>query len=130
MPVTGRQSTIDNPDPVRRVTPPSTTIKNTSAQPDRLIGVDCACAERSEVHEMRMNDGIMRMRALADGLPIPAGGSVELKPGGFHLMFIRLRAPLVAGEAVRATLMFERAGTIETTFEVRTLRGKRMGHKH
>lgn len=118
-----------------RATPPSAPtgagfleIKNVGDADDRLLAVDCACAELSQVHEMKMEGGVMQMRELADGLPIPAGATVELAPGGNHLMFIHLKAPFKEGEAFTATLTFERAGKVEVPFDVTGLRGKGMGH--
>lgn len=104
-------------------------IENAGAEADRLLAVECACAEFAQVHTMEMTGGVMQMRHLSDGLPIPAGATVKLEPGGRHLMFINLKAPFVAGETVAAMLTFERTGAVEVAFEVRPLREKR-GHKH
>jgi len=106
-------------------------IKNASAEPDRLIAASCDCAEFVEIHEIRKDGDIMRMRALTDGLAVPAGGAVTLKPGGYHVMFIRLKAPFEAGEQVRATLTFEHAGPVDVAFDVRASRGgmKHKGHE-
>ncbi len=83
-------------------------------------------------------DGVMRMRELKAGLIIPPGGSVELKPGGNHLMFMDLKQPFKEGDKVTGKLVFEKAGTIEVTFEVRGMgassggaaAGGHGGHKH
>jgi len=61
---------------------------------------------------MTMADGVMQMRPLPDGLPIPAGGTVELRPGGHHLMLMDLKEALVEGETVEVTLTFETAGEV------------------
>ena len=106
------------------------TIRNHGAEDDRLLAVSCDCASASEVHEMKMDGNVMRMREMPDGLPIPAGGMAELKPGGFHLMFIGLKAPLVEGETVEATLTFEKAGTVDVTFEIGPIGGMKKGHGH
>ncbi|MCR6663238.1 MAG: copper chaperone PCu(A)C [Luteimonas sp.] len=96
------------------------SIRNAGAAEDRLVEVRSDAAERVEIHEVRHEDGMARMRELADGLPLPAGATVELKPGGYHLMFI---APgegrFTAGSQVPGTLVFEQAGEREVTFEVR-----------
>lgn len=97
-------------------------IQNDGDAADRLVSVACECAEISEIHEMKMDDGIMRMRALPDGLVIPPGQSAELKPGGNHLMFIQLNDPFEAEEKVKATLTFERAGSVDVVFQVEPLR--------
>lgn len=116
--------------PSSRATPPAArtgagylTIRNHGAEADRLVAVSCDCAEASEIHEMTMENNVMRMRQLAGGLAIPAGGSAELKPGGYHLMFIGLKAPFVEGEMVKATLTFEKAGQADAMFKVGPLGG-------
>ncbi len=88
------------------------TVTNAGTQDDRLIAASSAVAGYMEVHEMVMDGDVMKMRELADGLPIPAGQTVELKPGGYHVMFMDLKQPLVEGETVEVTLTFERAGEI------------------
>lgn len=94
------------------------SLRNGGDRDDRLVSVDSPAAERVEVHEMRMDDGVMRMRHLADGLPLPAGGEVALEPGGYHLMFIGPVEPFVEGAEIPATLNFERAGEREVVFKV------------
>ncbi len=89
------------------------TIKNTGTTADRLIGASSAVAGHVEVHEMKMVGNVMKMSAVKDGLPIPAGATVTLQPGGFHLMFMDLRQPLVQGKTVMVTLTFEHAGKVE-----------------
>jgi periplasmic copper chaperone A len=93
-------------------------IANGGREPDRLVGASIPLAGRGEVHEMTVTDGIMKMRPIESGLPIPPGGSVELKPGGLHLMFLDLRTGLKPGEEVQGTLVFEKAGTVAVTFPV------------
>jgi len=88
------------------------SIRNHGDEDDRLVAAASAVAGRMEVHEMTMKDDVMRMRELADGLPIRAGATVDLIPGGYHLMFVELRHPLVEGETVDVTLTFEEAGEI------------------
>ena len=95
------------------------TLHNGTRIDDRLLYVESAAAERIEIHTMRDDDGVARMRRLADGLPLPAGATVELKPGGFHLMFIQPHAALEAGGRVDATLVFEHAGRVPVVFDVR-----------
>lgn len=93
-------------------------ITNTGKQSDRLIGGSLPIAGRFEVHEMAIVDGVMRMRELPKGLEIKPGETVELKPGGYHVMFMQLKEPLVAGKPIRGTLVFERAGTVEVEYLV------------
>ena len=71
------------------------TITNKGTTADRLIAVRTPVAEQAEIHEMKMDGNVMRMRALDGGLEIPAGATVTLAPGGFHLMLMGLKAPLV-----------------------------------
>lgn len=94
------------------------TIRNTGTTPDRLVGGTFPGAPRVEVHEMAMADGMMRMRELRGGLDIPAGGSVQLRPGGYHMMFMDLSEPVRTGGALKGTLVFEKAGTIEIAYDV------------
>ena len=96
------------------------TIKNTGAAPDRLLSVSADVAGKVEVHEMSMADGVMKMRAI-NGLEIAAGKSVELKPGGFHIMFEDLKQPLKMGETVKGALKFEKAGTVPVEFKVEAM---------
>ncbi|MBM3529238.1 MAG: copper chaperone PCu(A)C [Alphaproteobacteria bacterium] len=94
------------------------TIVNTGKEPDRLVGGSSPAAGRFEIHEMRMSDGMMRMRALPKGLELKPGATVELKPGSYHLMFMNLKQPFVKGERVKGTLTFEKAGSIEVEYVV------------
>lgn len=114
--------------PWLRATPPGApvaggflTLHNGTSADDRLLAVESAAAQRVEIHEMRDEGGVARMRELVDGLPLPAGTTAELKPGGHHLMFIQPTRALPAGEQVDATLVFERAGRMPVVFEVRPL---------
>lgn len=111
-----------------RATPPNApvaggflTIRNSGDRADRLVSVTSPDANSVEIHQMTMDGGVMRMRKLADGLPIDAGSVVMLKPGGYHLMFIGPTHPIVEGGTVTATLRFEKAGTREVRFDVRAL---------
>lgn len=111
--------------PWTRVTPRGATvaggyakIENKGKTADRLIGASAEVSGRTELHEMAMEGTVMRMRALANGIEIPAGGSVELKPGGLHIMFMELKAPLEQGKHFKGTLIFEKAGTVPVEFAV------------
>ncbi|MDT3687165.1 MAG: DUF1775 domain-containing protein [Pseudorhodoplanes sp.] len=98
-------------------------ITNTGREPDRLVGGSMEAAGRFEVHEMAMDNGVMKMRHLAKGLEIKPGESVELKPGGYHLMFMDLKRGLKEGETAKGTLVFEKAGTIEVQYKVGPIGG-------
>jgi copper(I)-binding protein len=101
-------------------------ITNRGTAADRLIGGTLSVATSVEVHEMSMADGIMKMRRLETGLEIKSGQTVELKPGGHHIMFMGLREGLKEGMAVKGTLAFEKAGSIEVEFLVAPI-GARSG---
>ena len=96
-------------------------IHNNGTTADRLIGGEAAFAGKVEIHEMKMENNIMRMRPLEDGLVIPAGGMVTLAPGTNHIMFMKLREPLKQGAEHKATLIFEKAGRIEVTFQIKSI---------
>ncbi|MDS9470264.1 copper chaperone PCu(A)C [Paracoccus sp. MBLB3053] len=106
------------------------TIRNDGAEGDRLVSVRSPRAGEVQIHEMTMNGSVMKMRELPDGLPIPAGETVVLKPGGFHLMFMQIPAPFAEGQTVEATLVFEKAGEVALPFEVRAMRPAPADHGH
>lgn len=113
-----------------KATPPNASvaggylsIDNRGATADRLLRVESAAAQRVEIHEMSDADGVARMRELVDGLPLPASAVTDLKPGGYHLMFIAPKQPFVEGQKVQATLVFEKAGNLPVVFAVRPLTG-------
>lgn len=87
-------------------------IVNKTATADTLVSASASVAGRTEIHEMSHDNGIMKMRALSNGLEIPAGATVSLAPGGLHIMFLELPAPLTAGQTFDLTLTFKTAGTI------------------
>lgn len=100
------------------------TVRNTGAEADTLISISTPVAGKSEIHDMIMtDDGVMKMRALPEGIEIPAGGAVELKPGGKHLMFLDLKEPLVAGTQVSVTVTFKSGATSEVSFPVQPIGG-------
>lgn len=96
-------------------------ITNHGDQPDRLIGASSAISEIGQIHTMVMENDVMKMQELKDGLEIPAGATVELKPKSFHVMFIGLRTDLVEGQKVEGELVFEKAGRIRVEFTVEAL---------
>lgn len=103
------------------------TIVNGGNAGDRLIGATSPAGD-VQIHAMTMDGGIMRMRAVDGGLAIPAAGKVDLRPGGYHLMFMGLKAPLRQGQAVPVELRFERAGTVRVLFTVQPMQGGQGGH--
>lgn len=110
-------------------------ITNKGQDADRLVGGTLPMASAVEVHEMSMTDGVMKMRRLEKGLEIKPGQTVELKPGGYHMMFTGLRAAIKEGQPVKGTLVFEKAGTVEVEYRVAPIGAKSGGtpsgaHKH
>lgn len=97
------------------------TITNTGKQTDRLVSATSPAAAQVQIHTVSMTDGIMRMRELPGGLEIPAGATVTLKPGGFHIMLVGLKAPLKQGTMVPAELRFQRAGKVKINFKVEAI---------
>lgn len=85
---------------------------------DRLIGFTSPACERPELHTHINDGGIMRMREV-EAIDIPAGGEVRLEPGGLHMMLIGLTQQLVEGESIAATLIFEKAGEVPVTLEIK-----------
>jgi uncharacterized protein YcnI/copper(I)-binding protein len=111
-------------------------ITNTGSKPDRLTGGSVPFAKSVEVHEMAMTGDVMKMRRLENGLEIKPGETVELKPGGNHLMFMGLTAGLKDGQQVKGTLVFEKAGSVDVTYNVTPMGGAQPqgaakgGHSH
>ena len=97
-------------------------ITNSGSEADRLVGGSVPFAGRFEVHEMAMDGGVMKMRE-TKGLEIKPGQTVELKPGGYHVMFMDLKSGLKEGQTVKGTLVFEKAGKIEVEFKVGPIGG-------
>jgi periplasmic copper chaperone A len=97
------------------------TLDNKSGTADRLTGASSDVADKLQIHEMNVENGVMQMREVPGGLPIPAGGSVVLKPGSYHVMLIGLKKPLTAGEKIPMTLTFEKAGNISVTVPVQAM---------
>ena len=97
------------------------TIENKGTTADKLLGGSSEVAATVEVHQMAMKNDVMIMRPVSGGLSIPPGKSVSLAPGGYHLMMMKLKAPLKEGDHVPITLQFEKAGKVDIVFDVRGL---------
>jgi periplasmic copper chaperone A len=95
-------------------------ITNTGSVSERLTGGTSDVSDRFEIHEMSMENGVMKMRPVA-GIEIKPGQTVELKPGGYHVMFVGLKAPFEQGRHVKTTLHFEKAGNVPVDFVVEGL---------
>ena len=108
-----------------RATPPKAptgagylTITNKGDTEDTLTAVSTPVAETSELHIMEVKNGVMTMRPVEGGIKIPPGSTVTLAPGGYHLMFIKLKHDLKAGETLPVTLTFAKAGTVVTFLHI------------
>jgi hypothetical protein len=113
--------------PFTRATPPGAksggaffVVENASPTPDKLIGAASPAAGAVEIHQMVMDGGVMKMRAMP-ALEVPAGGKLELKPGGYHVMLLDLKQPLKVGDKVPLTLTFQNAGSIDIAVEVEAM---------
>jgi hypothetical protein len=93
-------------------------MKLTAKEATKLVSLSSPAASTAEVHEMKMDGDVMKMRAVQGGLNLPAGKAVELKPGGYHIMLMDLKAPLVKDSTVALTLVFKDAKGVETKTEV------------
>lgn len=100
------------------------TVANHGAQADRLVSAASPAADKVEVHDMSITDGVMTMRRMEGGLDIPAGGEAKLAPGGLHMMLVGVKQPFREGEMVPVHLTFEKAGTVEVQLEVGAMGAK------
>ncbi len=96
-------------------------ISNQTDQPIALASAKSDVAERVEIHQSLMEDGVMKMRQLPS-LTIPANGQIELKPGGFHIMLLGLKQPLTVGEPVLVKLFFDNGESVSVEADVRDIR--------
>jgi copper(I)-binding protein len=121
--------------PWSRATPPGASvgvgylsIENTGTADDRLLSIKGAISPDIEMHESAEKDGVATMRPVKDGIVVPAGKTVELAPGGYHLMLKKLAEPLKEGESVPVTLTFEKAGSIDVDLTVTAMGAPGPGH--
>lgn len=145
----GAQAHVDVRDPWVRATvaqqkATGAFMQLTAREGSKLVEVRSPVAGVAEVHEMAMEQNVMKMRALPAGLALPAGKTVELKPGGYHVMLMDLKGPVKAGDVVPVTLVFEgkdgRRESVDIKALVRPLGGATApaaaehgghgGHKH
>jgi copper(I)-binding protein len=94
------------------------TITNKGTAPDTVSCVSDDASAQCQIHSMTMEDGVMKMRPVDDGLEIKPGETVTLQPGGYHIMFVNLKHPLEQGQSVKATLKFEHAGTVDVEYPI------------
>ncbi len=101
-------------------------MKITAKDDTKLVGVSSPVAGVAEIHEMKMEKDVMKMAALPNGLDLPAGKAVELKPGGYHLMLMDLKAPLAKDTAVPLTLTFQDAKGVKSNVALKVQVGMQM----
>ena len=104
-------------------------IENDGNTADVLIGVSADFAMKSEIHEMKMEGDVMKMRPLENGLVIPADGEIYLKPGGYHLMFMKLKQQMIPMDVHQVTLIFKNSGSITIPMTVHKM-SHGMKHKN
>lgn len=97
------------------------TIANGTTKDDVLVSVTAKFAGKVELHESKMDNNVMVMRPVADGIPVKAGSVVRLAPGGLHVMFMELKGPLRAGKEVEVTLNFKEAGAQTVKLPVKSM---------
>ena len=97
------------------------TITNKGASEDRLVSGTSPVATEVQLHTMSMEGGVMRMRQVEGGIAVPAKGTLELKPGSYHIMFMGLKRQLRQGERFPVTLRFQRAGKVTVQFVVQPI---------
>ncbi len=100
------------------------SIVNRGEAGDRLVAGKSDIAERVEIHTMTMEGGVMRMRELKDGLALAPKSITDLKPGGYHIMFIGLRKAISEGDKVALELTFEKAGAVELSLTAAAIGAK------
>ena len=109
------------------------SIRNHASKDDYLIDVKTNVAAMTSLHNHINDKGIMKMRAVKK-IAIPANGSIKLQPGGFHIMLMGLKKPLLEGDKFDLTLIFKKAGTVLCSVLVKKMHamehGKKMKHTH
>ena len=93
------------------------TLVNQGQTDDRLIGVATPVAGEAQIHSMSLENGVMMMRPVP-GIDVKAGAIAMLKPGGYHVMLMDLKQPLVEGQSFPITLTFEKAGPMQVTAKI------------
>jgi len=108
------------------------TITNDGDAPDRLVSAEAAFAGQAEIHQMAMNNGVMHMRPVPEGVTVPSKGKLVFSPDSYHLMFMGLKGPLKEGDTVAGSLTFKHAGKVEVTFHVESMgaSGSEGAHHH
>ena len=116
----GDAGEMDGDSEMDRMTGAFMTIRNTTGASERLVGASADVAAVVEIHETTMENDVMQMRPV-EGIDIPAGGSIELKPGGLHIMLMGVRQDLEPGQTVTLKLDFASGRSVLVDAEVRPL---------
>ena len=106
------------------------TITNDGKEADTLLGGTADGVGAVEVHEMTMDNNVMKMRRVEGGVEVKPGKTVEFKPSAYHLMMIGLKEPFKKGKMIKGTLTFEKAGSVPVEFEVEAMGATSGGHHH
>lgn len=127
---------IDISGAYARATPPGAAVgavyfelRNLNTTADRLLSAESPVAERTEVHTHTMTDGVARMHEVP-AVELPPAETVPFQPGGYHIMLMELKAPLVAGETLPLTLTFEVAGKVSLTVPIKKITALQPRHHH
>jgi len=131
-------SPIKVEDPYVRLVPTGTpntgafmVIKNSGNADRKVLKAESPVSKVVELHNHINDNGVMKMRPVEGGIAVPAHGKAELAPNGFHLMFMDLKQPLKQGDTLKATLKFEKAGTVDVSFGVNAIGATgEPAHKH
>ena len=94
------------------------TITNNGKTPDRVSCVSSDASAQCQIHSMTMDGGVMKMRPVESGLEIKPGETVTLQPASFHMMLVDLKQPLEQGKTIKATLKFDKAGTLDVEYPI------------
>lgn len=98
------------------------TVRNRGTAPVRIIGVDIAVSDHTELHETGVAHGIMKMRPVSRGVEIPAGTAIDFQTHGYHLMLLDLKSSLEPGQTIDGSLRFDSGGAMKIEFRVETRR--------
>jgi len=118
--VTVRDAWVREPMGGRNVTGAFAVVENAGATPRAIVAAAADVSDKVELHEMKNENGMMRMSPLKK-FDVPAHGTLELKPGSFHVMLFDVKRKLVAGETVRLTLTLDDGSTVSTEAQVRKM---------
>jgi copper(I)-binding protein len=121
-PVTARDAWVREAPAGRAVTGMFLTVQNTGTAPRAIVSGKASVGDTLELHEMKREDGMMRMSPVKS-IAVPAGGTVELRPGGLHLMLFGLKKPLVPGDTVRVELTLDDGTRVPVVAAVRKMGG-------